>query len=140
MLDPDLLGRNVYCEFKALHKRDNKEWIEPLSERQPRNGEMLLASELTFGHLHGQPLVFQGDLRPAKRACMYHAHWAVQTAQQHGWDVGGLQSTADHFGWTSPIFEAKMRTTAMWAAMHAAAAVLPAGQGSSFEGQEGEGD
>lgn len=139
MLDPDLLERNVCHEFTARYKPENSAWIEPLSEERSLNGKML-ASELTFRHLHGQPLVFRGDLRPAKRACMWHAHLAVLTAQQRGWDVGGLEITPDHFGWASPIFEAKMRDTAMWAAMNAAAAVLPGWEGSPLEGQEEDGD
>ncbi|WIA23885.1 hypothetical protein OEZ85_013535 [Tetradesmus obliquus] len=68
ILDPALMTQPVYQEFAGRFKQDHEQWTHPSSRKQQRLGlGDLQATELTFGQLHKQPLVFLGGQRPARR-------------------------------------------------------------------------
>lgn len=133
ILDPALKDRLVYQDFLGRFKRENVEWVPPSSRPQERVGlGEVKAESLTFGELDRQVLVFRGTQRPAKRCFTHHAFFALERARKLGWDVGRLEVDAGHFGWQSPTLEARMQTTALWAAM-AQQQLLKQEAGSSVE-------
>ncbi|WIA43827.1 hypothetical protein OEZ86_010243 [Tetradesmus obliquus] len=132
ILDPALMTQPVYQEFAGRFKQDHEQWTHPSSRKQQRLGlGDLQATELTFGQLHKQPLVFLGGQRPARRCFTYHAFWALRHAGIRGWDAGGLVIDENHLGWLSPTFESRLHATALWARMQSVQA-LGAGSDSQW--------
>ncbi|WIA15091.1 hypothetical protein OEZ85_001785 [Tetradesmus obliquus] len=132
ILDPALMTQHVYQEFAGRFKQDHEQWTHPSSRKQQRLGlGDLQATELTFGQLHKQPLVFLGGQRPARRCFTYHAFWALRHAGIRGWDAGGLVIDENHLGWLSPAFESRLHATALWARMQSVQA-LGAGSDSQW--------
>lgn len=124
ILDPALMTQPVYQEFAGRFKQDHEQWTHPSSRKQQRLGlGDLQATELTFGQLHKQPLVFLGGQRPARRCFTYHAFWALRHAGIRGWDAGGLVIDENHLGWLSPTFESRLHATALWARMQSVQAL-----------------
>jgi hypothetical protein len=118
VLDPELLPTVIYQQFKNSNQRPHQSWTDPLPELQHRPGlGTVLASELTFGQLDRLPLAFRGDRRPARRCFTQHAFYALYWARQKGWHVPDVQIDMEHFGWTSPQVEDRLRGTAIWLAM-----------------------
>lgn len=137
ILDPALMTQPVYQEFAGRFKQDHEQWTHPSSRKQQRLGlGDLQATELTFGQLHKQPLVFLGERRPARRCFTYHAFWALRHAGLRGWDAGGLMIDENHFGWLSPTFESRLHATALWARMQSVQALGAGSDGVSSAADE----
>ena len=139
ILDPALNNTVIYQRFKSSNQRPNQSWTEPLPQLQHRDGlGMVRASELTYGQLHGLPLVFRGDFRPARRCFTQHAFWALYWARRKGWPVPDVKIDVDHFGWMSPRVEARLRNTALWLAMRQEAAAADAAAADNDESGYGD--
>jgi len=137
ILDPALMTQPVYQEFAGRFKQDYEQWTHPSSRKQQRLGlGDLQATELTFGQLHKQPLVFLGARRPARRCFTYHAFWALRHAAVRSWDAGGLVIDENHLGWLSPTFESRLHATALWARMQSVQALGAGSDGVSSAADE----
>ncbi|PNW77972.1 hypothetical protein CHLRE_10g459100v5 [Chlamydomonas reinhardtii] len=122
VLDPELLHKTVYGEFKSRQHENSTPCAEPPSE----------LAAITFMDIDKTPLKFRpdSDMRPAKRCFMAHALWALTFAKVRKWPVDpGIRVTVDSFGWRSPTFMEARERTQLWVHMQAAgvAAGLPAG-------------
>ena len=110
VLDPELLQKTVYGEYKSRQVKNSHTWVEPPSE----------LAAITFMDIDKKPLKFVtgSDMRPSKRCFMAHAFWSLNAAKAHKWPVDpSISVTIDSFGWGSPSFMQARERTALWVLM-----------------------